>query len=215
MENIRKTYHIPRSVSLVAPEAQWRACAPPVGYGTLYVKYLEFGFRLPFHPFWEQIVSHYHVALGKITPSGVFCITHFLAGCASEKVTPTLDLFRYHFQVKRSPKEFGWVTVSSRSDRVFKVKNPDTARKWKPDFLFFRVNDSVSTLSEEWYFGDISDSWNEKNPIPEGEEKLAKLGLRRGGITEEDFISYGLSPAEAEEMSETPPKPRKKRKGRF
>lgn len=124
-------------------------------------------------------------------------ITHFLAGCASEKVTPTLDLFRYHFQVKRSPKEFGWVTVSSRSDRVFKVKNPDTARKWKPDFIFFRVNDSVSTLSEEWYFGDISDSWNEKNPIPEGEAKLAKLGLRRGGITEEDFLSYGLTPADA------------------
>lgn len=64
IETIREDYHIPQSVTLIAPEPQWRACSPPVGYGTLYIKYLEFGFRLPFHTFWEQIVAHYHIALG-------------------------------------------------------------------------------------------------------------------------------------------------------
>lgn len=40
IETIREDYHIPQSVTLIAPEPQWRACSPPVGYGTLYIKNL-------------------------------------------------------------------------------------------------------------------------------------------------------------------------------
>lgn len=126
-----------------------------------------------------------------------------------------MDLFRYLLQVKRSPKELSWVTVSSRPGRVFKVKNPDSARKWKTNFVFFQVSNSISTLSEEWYFGDISDNWNEKSPIPDGGKELAKLGLQEGIFSEEELITYGLSSARTEEMPKPPPKPKKKRKGRF
>ena len=33
-----EVYHIPLSVELVAPDDQWRACSPPVGYDTIYTK---------------------------------------------------------------------------------------------------------------------------------------------------------------------------------
>lgn len=51
----REKYWIPQSVELIAPISDWKACAPPVGYGTVYLGQLEAGFRIPAHKFWAQL----------------------------------------------------------------------------------------------------------------------------------------------------------------
>lgn len=124
VNKLREKYWIPQSVELVTPTADWRACSPPEGYGTVYKDQLEAGFRIPAHKFWSLLVKYYHFSLAQLTPSAIFCVVHFLAGCAEKKVTPTVELFRYFFQVKKSPKDIGFLTINSRKNREFRGKKP-------------------------------------------------------------------------------------------
>lgn len=180
----------------------------------MYREQLEVGFRMPAHEFWSQLVEYYHLSLAQLTPSAIFCVIHFLAGCAEKKVTPTVELFRYYFQVKKSPKDIGFMTINSRKNREFRVKNPDKFRKWKTKLFFFKPLDGKETLCEEWCSKDTLDSWNEKDKIPPGGEELATLGTREGLFTEEELSSYKESPAPCQSLTKAIPNQRKKRKGR-
>ena len=40
IETIRSKFNIPLDVDLVVPPADWDACSPPVGFGTIYVAQL-------------------------------------------------------------------------------------------------------------------------------------------------------------------------------
>lgn len=180
----------------------------------MYWGQLEAGFRLPAHKFWAQLVNYYHLSLAQLTPSAIFCVIHFLAGCIRKEVNPTIELFRYYFQVKRSPKDVGFMTINSRKNREFKVKNPDKFRKWKTKSFFFKPPAGQETLCEEWCSKDTLDSWSEKDKVPLGGEELARLGTQEGFFTEDELSSLKLSSALCESMVKVIPTPKKKRKGR-
>lgn len=214
LDNLREKYGIPQTVELVIPSSDWKACSPPIGYGVVYRGQLEAGFRLPAHRFWAQLVGYYHLSLAQLTPSAIFCVVHFLVGCAKGGVNPTIDLFRYYFQVKKSPKDCGFMTVNSRKNREFRVKNPDKFRKWKTKYFFFKPLDGEDTLCEEWCSKDTLDSWGEKDKVPLGVEELARLGAQEGFFTEDELSSYGLSTAPHESVAKGIPTQKKKKKGR-
>ena len=112
IKTIRSKFNIPLDVELVVPPADWDACSPPVGFGTIYVAQLLQGFRFSPPPFWSELINSYHISLSQINPISVFYITHFLYCCGRNFIKPSVELFSLFFQMKRSPQGRGFLVFT-------------------------------------------------------------------------------------------------------
>lgn len=60
---IREKYSIPEEIKIVLPSPRWRACRPPIGYGSIYIERLDGGLRFPFCQLVIEILKYYKIAL--------------------------------------------------------------------------------------------------------------------------------------------------------
>lgn len=123
LKRIRVAYHIPENVEIAVPTDEFKASRPPVGWWCCYEDQLKGGLRFPLHPFIPQLLSYYKTPVAQVVPNGVRIITQFLLSFLEQGVTPTIELFRYFFQMKRAAQAGGYVGFSSRGG--FLVSTPD------------------------------------------------------------------------------------------
>ena len=108
LEKIRDLYHIPQNVVLVVPGLNWRASCPPVGWVCLYEGHLRAGLRFPLVPFVRNILNEYRVPLAQIVPNGIRILMKFLLLCGENEVEPTIELFRFCFQLRKAAQASGY-----------------------------------------------------------------------------------------------------------
>lgn len=154
LERIRIAYHIPKTVEIAVPTYEFRATRPPVGWWCCYEDQMKGGLRFPLHPFLLRLLNHYKVPLAQVVPNGIRIIIRFLLACLKQEVTPTIELFRYFFQMKKAAQTGGYIGFSSRGG--LRITTPDNNSGWKPRFLFFRLTGALRmagpNLREEWNF---------------------------------------------------------------
>ena len=102
LERIRTLYHIPQNVVLAVPGLNWRASCPPVGWVCLYEGQLKADLRFPLVPFVRELLNEYRVPLAQIVPNGIRILMKFLLLCGENEVEPTIDLFRFCFQLRKA-----------------------------------------------------------------------------------------------------------------
>ena len=194
---IRSTYHIPTEIDLILPPADWRAHQPPVSFFTLYEEHLVAGLRFPLHKFIVDVLRYYRIPLAQLVPNGVRILIRFLITCLEHNVPPTVTLFRYFFQMRRSSQTVGYRSFHSRTP--LKILTPENNQGWKPRFFFVRVQGW--DLPEEWNFDRFADPFAKhktySTPSTVVLGALSSLDGRR--VTDTELIRHGLNAAFAGE----------------
>ena len=194
---IRSTYHIPTEIDLLLPPADWRAHQPPVSFFTLYEEHLVAGLRFPLHKFIVDVLRYYRIPLAQLVPNGVRILIRFLITCLEHNVPPTVTLFRYFFQMRRSSQTVGYRSFHSRTP--LKILTPENNQGWKPRLFFVRVQGWY--LPEEWNFDRFADPFAKhktySTPSTVVLGALSSLDGRR--VTDTELIRHGLNAAFAGE----------------
>lgn len=186
-------FNIPGEVVVKVPGPEWKASRPPVGWICVFEDQMKGGLRFPIPPFVCAILNYFQVPLAQVVPNGIRIVMRFLVTCLEEKVTPTVELFRYFFQFKKAAQAPGGMTFASRGG--FRVITPDNNTGWKPRYFFARIPNSG--LVEEWNFNIQPDHLpNRQLHKPKDYEKLEMIGTRNGKqFSEKELVKNGLSPA--------------------
>ncbi|XP_047062713.1 uncharacterized protein LOC124670258 [Lolium rigidum] len=126
---------VPREFG-ATPAGDRRACTPPPpGSVCVYAHALETGLRFPLHPFFSEVLSHFGVAPGQLTPNGWRVLVGFVVLCHTTDVPPSLAVFRHFFALSRK----GWCFFRCKQGvgALFTgIKGPKSGKKWKRGFFF-------------------------------------------------------------------------------
>ena len=158
LPGIREKYAIPEGISLRVPSVNERACSAIEGETCIYVGALEGGLRLPIPVVVREILSHFKLSPGQLTPNAwrtlIGCAVLFSA-CTDGKKSLSLRAFQHVYSLKESPNANGWWYFSKREKGLDMVKGlPSSNKAWKDKFFF--------VSGREWEFC----SWEEKRHFP-------------------------------------------------
>ena len=137
VERIRAKYFIPEAIALGVPDRNWRASRPPIGWICLYEEHLKAGLRFPLHLFISILLNEYRVPLAQIVPNGIRILIKFLMLCVEHGIEPTIELFRFYFQFRKTVQCLGYKTFHARSN--LKIITPDNNANWRPRYLFAQM----------------------------------------------------------------------------
>ncbi|KAM0918539.1 hypothetical protein ACQ4PT_009041 [Festuca glaucescens] len=120
------------------PAGDRRACTPPPpGSVCVYAHALETGLRFPLHAFFSEVLSHFGLAPGQLTPNGWRVLVGFVVLCHTTDVPPSLAVFRHFFSLGRR----GWFFFRCKisAGMLFTgITSPKSGKKWKRGFFFLR-----------------------------------------------------------------------------
>lgn len=119
IQKIAKKYLFPNSVLLVIPRLKDRACAPPVGFFTVYEDCLSCGLHLPLPTVYAEFQRKFGIALGKIMPNSFKQLTGLGVVVGRLNFPLTLGMILRFFQFKPSS---GWYYLSPRLGFRIKTK---------------------------------------------------------------------------------------------
>ncbi|KMZ11548.1 hypothetical protein BHUM_05666 [Candidatus Burkholderia humilis] len=133
--------------------------------------------------------------MAQLVPNGIRILVVFVLTCLQNKIIPTLDLFRYFFQLKKAAQTDGYYGFASRGK--FKILVPDNNAGWKPRFTFVKIGNSF--LPEEFNPRDLVDRLKNRNKnIPLNVEGLKNIGQVDGRRLHETLlIKYGINPGQS------------------
>jgi hypothetical protein len=125
--DICKKYWIPDDFAPVLAGDLSSCSPPPPGSVCVYVDALEAGLRLPLHPLFGTVLSHFGVAPGQLAPNGWRALAGFVVLSHFAGVAPSLSAFRYFFSLCPFPPH-----------RLYTIRGKDAAglllnRRPKPD----------------------------------------------------------------------------------
>ncbi|PUZ61972.1 hypothetical protein GQ55_4G321100 [Panicum hallii var. hallii] len=123
------------------PAGGRRACSPPpAGAVCVYADALEAGMRVPLHPFFGEVLSHFGLAPSQLAPNCWRVMAAFVAlSRAAGARPPSVAVFR-HFFALRALKLKGLYCFSSKETAggVFFTGLPDSIKGWKEGFFFLK-----------------------------------------------------------------------------
>uniref|UniRef100_A0A453QW30 Transposase (putative) gypsy type domain-containing protein n=1 Tax=Aegilops tauschii subsp. strangulata TaxID=200361 RepID=A0A453QW30_AEGTS len=99
LEKICKKYSIPDSFTPIAAGDLSMWSPPPPGSVCVYVESLSIGMRLPLHPFFGTVLSHFGLAPSQLAPNGWRALAGFVVLSHLAGVEPSLAVFRHFFAV--------------------------------------------------------------------------------------------------------------------
>jgi hypothetical protein len=97
------------------PAGDRRACSPPPpGAVCVYAHSLEAGMRVPLHPLFGEVLSHFGAAPSQLAPNGWRAMAGFVVICHFAGVgTPSLAVFRHFFSLSAF-KLKGWYSFQGK-----------------------------------------------------------------------------------------------------
>ena len=137
VRRIRAKYFIPEVIALGVPDRTWRASRPPIGWICLYEEHLKACLRFSLHPFIPMLLNEYRVPLAQIVPNGIRILIKFFIIYVEHGIEPTIELFRFCFQLRKAAQCLGYKTFHARSN--LKIITPDNNAGWRPRYLFAQV----------------------------------------------------------------------------
>ncbi|TVU40318.1 hypothetical protein EJB05_13776, partial [Eragrostis curvula] len=120
------------------------AAAPEDGVISVYEDALDAGMRLPLHPFYAELLTHYGLAPSQLLPNAWRYMAAFVLLCADAGVEPLLPVFRSFFTVcTHGGRSIGWhhfrpYSSGSRRPPLFQSGTPGCKAGWKSRFFFLR-----------------------------------------------------------------------------
>lgn len=131
-----KDYHIESTSVVSVPKDDERARYPPNGIVALYVDYLRAGLRVPVCELVLRVLEYYKIHITQLTPNAVGRIIGFEVLCRAEGKDPTIETFRYFFQIQISGDWYSFSTRAEAPELMYGF--PDSIKGWKGRFIFIQ-----------------------------------------------------------------------------
>jgi hypothetical protein len=188
LDALCKKHQVPEEFTPL-PAGDRRACSPPPpGTVCVYAHALEAGMRVPLHPLFGEVLSHFGVAPSQMAPNGWRAMAGFVVICHFAGVgTPSLAVFRHFFSLS-ALKLKGWYSFRGKDAAGLLFTGlPHCIKGWKEGFFFLKSPTSWP-CPVKW--GEPSKS-STAEPVLTDEERgvVAKL-LRANGGTAVDLKTY-------------------------
>ncbi|XP_077226170.1 uncharacterized protein LOC143859334 [Tasmannia lanceolata] len=209
LQTVRDKYCIPSRYILRAAVEGDRASNDSADL-CLYEEALRAGLRLPFHPFFADVLNYYGLAVTQVVPNSWRTLVGFLYLLEVRlRRNPTVPVFRMCAHLKRH-KDGGWIYISQRPEVRMITGIPTSIHTWKN--RFFYVKDTVPgshwPFSLQWRTPDTRRL--SKKPALEDYDHmtfaLIKEELKRGQIhcsefeEEAELVALGVSRATPAQM---------------
>ncbi|KAM0918535.1 hypothetical protein ACQ4PT_009038 [Festuca glaucescens] len=110
--------------------------APPPGSVVVYADALEAGMRLPLHPFYVTVLSHYGIAPGQLMPNGWRALAGFVVLSHFTGVPPSLAVFRHFFSLCGFPHKHYSFSSNDAVGLLFRQLNNLKNPGWKEEYFF-------------------------------------------------------------------------------
>jgi hypothetical protein len=188
LRSICKKYSIPDDFTPVLAGDLYSCSPPPAGSVCVYVDALEAGLRLPLHPFFGTVLTHFGIAPAQVVPHGWRVLAGFVVLSHFAGVPLSLAVFRHFFALCAVPPH-GMCTIRGRDAAgLLFARMPSTCvRGWKEEF-FFVQSSAPWPCPVEW--GERSRSSNYDLSLTAPEKAVAASLLRARGRSPIDLTTY-------------------------
>ena len=115
LDYVEERYSRPRDVMLRIGTDEERPCSDGPDMMICYYDAFEWGFRLPVHPFVEEILKYYDIHIAQISPNGWRSIILYIGYSTEYHDGPKLEHFRCMFQIRNYSHMHGWYQFYFRS----------------------------------------------------------------------------------------------------
>ncbi|XP_048542560.1 uncharacterized protein LOC125521542 isoform X1 [Triticum urartu] len=183
-----KRYAIPGGFAPVLAGGRSSCSTPPPGSVCVYLDALDAGMRLPLHPFFAAVLTHFGLAPGQLSPNGWRAMAGFVALSRSAGVDPSLAVFRHFFALCPFPPH-GFYTLRGKDadGLLFARIRAKFVKGWKEDF-FFLASSAPWPCPVEW--GEPSRSSTFDPSLTVQEKAVADSLLRARGSSPIDLFAY-------------------------
>ncbi|KAL2542499.1 Uncharacterized protein Adt_03477 [Abeliophyllum distichum] len=114
------------------------------GEVVIYQDSLQAGLRFPLHPFLVEFFCTFNLSPGQLVPNALRMLNYYLLVCVRRGVEPSVDVFRFFFEMKLLDRYDCYVVFSHRdrglpSHDHFKIPNcPSSNSGWKNRYFFVK-----------------------------------------------------------------------------
>nr|XP_034589822.1 uncharacterized protein LOC117852017 [Setaria viridis] len=167
-----------------------RACSPPpAGAVCVYADALEAGMRVPLHPFFGEVLSHFGVAPSQLAPNCWRVMAAFVALSRSAGVRPPpVAVFRHFFSL-RVTKVKGQYYFAGRDTAVALFTGlPDSIKGWKEGFFFLKSSSAPWPCPVLW--GEPTKKSTADPVLTSEEKRMVEELLRVRGTAAIDVRTY-------------------------
>ncbi|XBH59355.1 hypothetical protein VPH35_080638 [Triticum aestivum] len=200
-----KRYSVPDGFAPVLAGDRSSCSTPPPGSVCVYLDSLDAGMRLPLHPFFAAVLSHFGLAPGQLSPNGWRAMAGFVALSRSAGVDPSLAVFRHFFALCPFPPH-GFYTLRGKDadGLLFARIRAKFVKGWKEDFFFL-------ASSAPWPCPPSRSSTFDPS-LTVQEKAVADSLLRARGSSPIDLFAYlhhrNMAAASITGVSSPPPTPK-------
>lgn len=191
------------------PAGELRACsAPPRGAVCVYAHALDAGLRFPLPAFVCDVLTHFRLAPGQLSPNGWQVLVAFVALCYEAGVRPSMTLLQHFFKLHN---RHGWYWFRSRESagELFTgLRYSRTEKDWKEGFFFL-------TSPEPWRcpvrWGEPPSKSSVADPVLTSQQEEAAnklLGVHGAGGDIRTYLrEANLAAAFSSNLAGAPPPP--------
>ena len=102
------------------------------------IYHFAFGLHFPLHPFFSQILCHFHLSLNQLLPQASRKIMSFIWTCKYMKLPLTLNLFKSLFKIYEN-KNKPFITFSSKNRAMVVHPELNGLKEYKDKIIWVRV----------------------------------------------------------------------------
>jgi hypothetical protein len=154
----------------------------------VYVDALDAGLRLPLHPFFGTVLSHFGLAPGQLAPNGWRALAGFVVLSHFAGVAPSLSAFRYFFSLcPFPPHRLYTIRGKDAAGLLFARMGANKYKGWKEEF-FFLSSAAPWPCPVEWGEPYRSATFDPKLTVPE--KAVVEHLLRARGSSPIDLTTY-------------------------
>uniref|UniRef100_A0ACD6A5K8 Uncharacterized protein n=1 Tax=Avena sativa TaxID=4498 RepID=A0ACD6A5K8_AVESA len=146
LRSICKRYSVPDGFAPILAGDLSACSLPPPGSVCVHVDALDAGMRLPLHPFYGAVLSHFGIAPGQLAPNSWRALAGFVVLSHFAGEAPSLAVFRHFFSL---------ATLGQKAqNKQYSFHSRDAA-----GLLFGRLNGYTKGRQEEFFFLSSSAPW--------------------------------------------------------
>lgn len=152
-----KNYHLGSSNVVSVPKDEEQARYPPKDMVAVYVDYFKTGLWMLVCELVPRVLEYYWIHLTQLKPNVIGRIIGFEILCRAEGRDPTIDVFRYFFQMKVSGDWFSFSTLAGVLELMYGFS--DSIKGWKRRFFFLKKTVLGISGEVKWReTGEVKDS---------------------------------------------------------
>lgn len=135
LEKFKSDFHIPPEIELFLPGLNDSAHHSDDGKIAIYEDFLHSGLRFPLPDLLISLLKHFRLGLGQLNPNSIRMIVGFLFLCKACDITPSVNLFRRFFTLRR--QRTGLVLLRQTSHRSYAYLRHPFVQPWLEAEIFF------------------------------------------------------------------------------